>query len=156
MIRPRYQEVTSNTIPEVRRDDGSCIRVIAGAEAGVSGPVTEIVADPTYLDVSLPANTTYRKACPRDHTVLAYVFEGEASIGPGGTGTAVRAPQMLVLADGDIFEIRSGPQPVRFLLMSGKPSHEPIVRYGPFVMNTREEIDQTLRELRAGVFPPTE
>jgi quercetin 2,3-dioxygenase len=158
MIRPRYQEITSNTIPAVRRSDGGVVRVIAGTEDGVSGPVTEIVADPTYLDVSLPANAVYRRACPRDHAVLAYVFEGEASFGAdsSGTGSTVGAPQMIVLDDGDIVEVRAGLQPVRFLLMSGKPSHEPIVRYGPFVMNTREEIEQTLRELRAGVFPPSD
>jgi hypothetical protein len=158
MIRPRYQEITSNTVPEVKRDDGASVRVIAGSEAGVKGPVTEIVAEPTYLDVALPAGATYRRSFPRGHTVLAYVFEGEPSIGDAssGSGAAIRSPQMVVLDEGEVFEASTGPQPARFLLMSGKPSHEPIVRYGPFVMNTREEIEQTLRELRAGVFPPTD
>jgi hypothetical protein len=157
MIPPRYQEIAANTIPEVRREDGVRIRVIAGTADGVRGPVTEIVADPTYLDISLPANLVYRRPTPRGHAVLAYIFEGEGSFGGGGdrSGTAVSAPTMVVFDDGDYVEVRSGPKPVRFLLMSGKPSHEPIVRYGPFVMNTREEIEQTLRELRAGAFPPS-
>ena len=157
MIPPRYQEIAANTIPEVRREDGVRILVIAGAADGVRGPVTEIVADPTYLDISVPANLTCRQPTPRGHAVLAYVFEGEGSFGGSGgrTGTAVSAPKMVVFDDGDYVEVRSGSQPLRFLLMSGKPSHEPIVRYGPFVMNTWEEIEQTLGELRAGAFPPS-
>jgi len=154
MIHPRYQEIASTTIPEVTRSDGVCIRVIAGAVEGVRGPVTEIVADPTYLDISLPANLTYSHPSPRGHAVLAYVFEGEGLFGVGseGKGTTVSAPKMIVFNDGDTVEVRSGPQPVRFLLMSGRPSNEPIVRYGPFVMNTWEEIEQTLRDLRQGTF----
>jgi quercetin 2,3-dioxygenase len=154
MIQPRYQEIASNTIPEVRRDDGVRIRVIAGTADGVRGPVTDIVADPTYLDISLPANLTYSHPSPLGHAVLAYVFEGEGVFGVDGegVGTIVSAPRMIMFNDGDCIEVQSGPQPVRFLLMSGKPSHEPIVRYGPFVMNTREEIEQTLRDLRQGTF----
>jgi redox-sensitive bicupin YhaK (pirin superfamily) len=90
--------------------------------------------------------------------VLAYVFEGQASFGAANdeAETTVGASQMVVFNDGDRIDAQTGPQPVRFLLMSGKPSYEPIFRYGPFVMNTREEIEQTLRELRAGVFPPSD
>jgi quercetin 2,3-dioxygenase len=154
MMPPRYQEIAANTIPGVRRGDGTLIRVIAGTVDSVSGPVKEIVAEPTYLDVSLPANSIYRQPTPRGHALLAYVFEGEGSFGVGsdGAGTAAGAPRMIVFNDGDYAEVRSGPLPVRFLLMSGKPSHEPIVRYGPFVMNTWEEIEETLRDLRQGTF----
>jgi redox-sensitive bicupin YhaK (pirin superfamily) len=158
MIRPRYQEIASSAIPEIGRSDGGRIRIIAGSEDGVNGPVTDIVADPTYLDITLPANAAYRRVCPRGHTVLAYVFEGQASFGAANheAETTVGASQMVVFNDGDRIDAQTGPQPVRFLLMSGKPSYEPIFRYGPFVMNTREEIEQTLRELRAGVFPPSD
>ena len=154
MTRPRYQEFASDQIPEVTREDGVKLRVIAGVLDGVQGPVTEIAADPVYLDVTLPANASFSHAIQRGHTALAYVFEGEGTFGitGEGDGETVSSPQLIVFDDGDYFEARADGGSVRFLVMSGKPSYEPIVRYGPFVMNTQEEIQQALRDLRDGTF----
>lgn len=154
MTPPRYQEIASGQIPEIERDDGVKIRVIAGTIDGIRGPVTEIVADPTYLDICIPGGVSFAHPIEQGHSAFAYVFEGEGIFGLPGEGEDVPVghPRLVVFGDGDYAEVRAVGQPVRFLLASGKPSHEPIVRYGPFVMNTWEEIQQTLRDLRDGTF----
>jgi redox-sensitive bicupin YhaK (pirin superfamily) len=154
MTQPRYQDIPSAQIPEVEREDGVRIRVIAGAVDGTAGAVTEIFADPTYLDVAVPANGSFTQPIERGHTAFAYIFDGEGTFGltAGGDGRAVREPKLVVLNDGDYVEVRTDGKSVRFLLISGKPLHEPIARYGPFVMNTAEEIQQALRDLRDGTF----
>jgi len=151
MMRPRYQEIASAQIPEILRPDGTRIRVIAGEVDGAPGAVRDIVADPTYLDVTLPPGSTFAHPVPAGHSAFAYVFEGQGSIGTL-PGQAVRSTRLAVLGDGDRVEVHAGQQPVRFLLVSGKPLGEPIARYGPFVMTTREEIDEALRDLRNGTF----
>jgi redox-sensitive bicupin YhaK (pirin superfamily) len=154
MTVPRYQDVPAATIPEVVRDGGERLRVVAGEVDGVRGPVKEIYADPSYFDVTVPAGGSLRQPITLGHAAFAYVFEGEGlfETGPGGPGRAVGSPRLAVLGDGDELVVRAGEQPVRFLLVSGKPLGEPIARYGPFVMNTREEIEQALRDLRDGSF----
>jgi len=154
MIPPRYQDIRSDKIPEIKKDDGTRIRVITGTVGEVRGPVTGIAADPIYLDVFVPAHASFRQSIERGHTAFAYVFEGEANFGGDDqqAGTKVSHPKLIVLGDGDDLQVTTGETPVRFLLVSGKPLHEPIARYGPFVMNTREEIEQTLYELRMGTF----
>ena len=150
MTRPRYQEIPASTLPEITRADGTRIRVIAGESDGIRGPVTEIVADPVYLDVTLPAGSTFRRTVEREHAVLAYVFEGQVRFGL--EEQAVAGARLIVFADGDAVTAYAGDRGVRFLFLSGRPTHEPIVRYGPFVMNTWDEIEQTLRDLRDGTF----
>jgi redox-sensitive bicupin YhaK (pirin superfamily) len=153
MTAPRYQDVAAARIPEVVRPDGVRIRVVAGAVDGTSGAVKEIYAEPEYLDVSMPPHRTFEQPVPRGHTALAYVFEGEVALGGGPDGEGrVAATRLAVLGDGDVVRARTGERPGRFLLLSGKPLGEPVARYGPFVMNTEEEIRQTLRELRDGSF----
>lgn len=154
MTKPRYQEVPSDQIPEVRRDDGTKIRVIAGVVDRVQGAVTEIAADPTCLDVFIPAGGSFRQAIEPGHSAFAYVFEGSGTFGITSeqAGETVGHPKLVLFADGDGVEIRATAEPVRFLLVSGKPLHEPIARYGPFVMNTRQEIEEALRDLRNGTF----
>ena len=153
MTQPRYQEIASDLIPEINQD-GVKIRVIAGTVDGVQGPVTEIAADPTYLDVSIPPNGSFYQPIERGHAAFAYVFEGEGTFGitDGQDGKTVSHPKLVVFDDGDYVKVRATKQPVRFLLVSGKPLYEPIARYGPFVMNTKEEIKQALRDLRNGTF----
>ena len=153
MTAPRYQDVGAARIPDVVRPDGVRIRVVAGAVDGVSGAVKEIYAEPEYLDVSMPPHRTLEQPVARGHTALAYVFEGEVALGGGADGEGrVAATRLAVLGDGDLVRARTGERPGRFLLLSGKPLGEPVARYGPFVMNTEEEIRQTLRELRDGSF----
>jgi len=157
MTKPRYQDIRSNTIPEIKTTDGARIRVITGTVDGVSGPVSEIAADPTYLDVFVPAHASFTHPIQRGHTAFVYVFEGEARFGghDGVEGTTISSPTLAVLGDGDTVQVTTGESPVRFLLVSGKPLHEPMARYGPFVMNTQEEIRQTLLELSQGTFVTT-
>jgi len=156
MTGPRYQEISADQIPEVALEDGAVVRVIAGTVGGVTGPVKDIFADPTYLDVTLEPDSSFTRPITRGHTAFAYLFEGAGTFGIAGQGNGapVEYPTLVVFDDGDHVRIQTQDRAARYLLVSGKPLHEPIARYGPFVMNTREEIQQTLRELQEGTFPP--
>jgi len=146
MTTPRYQEVTAASIPSTTKD-GATVRVVAGEWNGTRGPVTEIAASPLYLDVRLAPVSRFICPIPSGHTALAYVFEGAGNF----SGEAVESVRMVVFSDGDQIEVESDTG-VRFMLIAGMPFGEPIVPYGPFVMNTVEEIQQTLAELRDGTF----
>ena len=150
MIAPRYQNVNANEIAEIKREGGAKIRVIAGQVDGVVGPISGIAAEPTYLDVVIAPHGSFSLPIPRGHSAFAYVFEGEGRFGP--EDRTVTGPRLVVWDDGDGIQARAEEVAVRFLLVSGKPLDEPIARYGPFVMNTKAEIEQTLRELQAGTF----
>jgi redox-sensitive bicupin YhaK (pirin superfamily) len=154
MTTPHYQGINTGDIPEIENPDGARIRIIAGSVSGKNGPVVGVAADPQYLDVSLDSGTRFSHAVERDHTVLIYLYRGEITIGNGTPeeDKAIQSPAMMVLSEGDLVRVNALNEHAQFLLMGGKPMHEPIFRYGPFVMNTREEIEQTLRELRAGTF----
>jgi quercetin 2,3-dioxygenase len=154
MTRPRYQEHVAREIPEVTAEDGVKIKVIAGRVGETHGPVSEIALDPTYLDIAIPAGVSFAHPIQRGHTAFAYVHEGEGSFGVGDQeeGSAVTQPKLVVFGDGDSLQVRAAERGVRFLLVSGKPLNEPIARYGPFVMNTEEEIKQALLDLRLGTF----
>ncbi len=149
MTKPRYQDVPSARIPEVTRPDGTRIRVVAGDVDGVAGAVREIYADPTYLDVALPAGGTFEQPVPAGHTALLYVFQGDIEVGGSG---AIPSPRLVILSDGDVARVHAGSAPARFLLLSAQPLAEPFVRWGPFVMNTQDEVAVALKELRDGTF----
>ncbi len=151
MTRPRYQEVSAATIPTFEKD-GLRVRVVAGAYENIAGPVTQIAASPLYLDVQMAPNMEFVQPIPAGHTALAYLFEGVAQFGDQKIG----AVHMLKFTDGDHICVKTEGSAARFMLIAGKPFREPIVPYGPFVMNTREEIQQTLLELRNGTFIRTE
>ena len=157
MTRPRYQDIRSGGIRELTRENGARIRVIAGTVNGIAGPVTGIAADPTYLDVFIPPSTSFSQPIERGHTAFAYVFEGEARFhdGAGTNDPLISHPHLVVFGDGDSVKMTTGKNSVRLLLVSGLPLGEPIARYGPFVMNTEQEIEQTLLELRRGTFATT-
>jgi redox-sensitive bicupin YhaK (pirin superfamily) len=154
MSQPRYQEVTAETIPMVEKD-GAKIRIVAGEVAGVQGPVTEIAANPVYMDVELEPGSSFSHPIPSGHTAVAYVFEGEADFGTesDSRGQLVNAVHLIVFGDGDSLQVHTTPDSrARFMLMAGAPFREPIVPYGPFVMNTPAEIQQALDDLRNGTF----
>lgn len=154
MSAPKYQEVNAKSIPAVE-SDGATVRVVAGEIFGVKGPVTEIAADPLYAEILLQPGTEFVQPVPMGHTAVAYVFEGQGWFGNGetGSGECVEAVSMAVLGDGDEIRVRADESSsVRFMLIAGAPFKEPIVPYGPFVMNTMEEIQQTLIDLRNGTF----
>jgi hypothetical protein len=147
MGQPRYQEVNASTIPAIVKD-GATIRIVAGELDGIRGPVTEIAASPLYMDVKLDPAARFVYPIPSGHTALAYVFEGTGEFGD----QVIESVSMVVFNDdGDQIEVKSQ-SGVRFMLIAGAPFKEPIVPYGPFVMNTVEEIQQTIAELRNGTF----
>jgi hypothetical protein len=152
MTRPKYRDLTASHLPETDLGGGARARVIAGAAAGgrLVGPVEGLAVAPKFLDVTLPADATFREAVPRGHTAFAYVDQGEVRFGP--QRTAARAPSLVIFGDGDLVEASGAPGGGRFLLAAARPLGEPIARHGPFVMNTRAEIEQTLRDLRSGHF----
>jgi hypothetical protein len=148
MDTPRYQEVEAEDIQTVQRE-GAGVRVVAGEFAGQPGVVREIAAQPIYMDIRLEAGARFSLPVPEGHTVLAYLFEGAGQFGE--SDEEIEAVRMLVFGDGEVFAggTDSG---MRFLLMAGGPFKEPIAPYGPFVMNTAEEIQQAFIELRNGTF----
>ena len=147
MSQPRYQEVNSSDIPIIEQG-GTKIRLVAGELNGIRGPVTEIAASPLYLDVKLGPASRFTYPVPRGHTTLAYVFEGAGEF----SGQVVESVCMLEYNDdGEQFEAMTE-KGVQFMLIAGAPFKEPIVPYGPFVMNTVEEIQQAITDLRNGTF----
>jgi redox-sensitive bicupin YhaK (pirin superfamily) len=156
MTRPRYQDIRSGEVREITRENGARIRVITGTVEGITGPVTGIAADPTYLDVFIPSHLSFTHPIERGNTAFVYVFAGEARFqNEDGNERLISHPHLVVFGDGDSVEVTTGTNSVRLLLVSGLPLGEPIARYGPFVMNTEQEIEQTLLELRQGTFVTT-
>ena len=156
MSRPRYQDVRSPQIPVVTRADGSRICVVAGSVDGVQGPVTDIYAQPEYLDVELPPGVRFVAPVPAGHNAMAYVFRGQGLFGVGSDlgyrgdldGQIVEAPRLVVFGDGEEVRVHTQQTGTRFLLISGAPLGEPIARYGPFVMNTEQELRVAVDDLR--------
>ena len=147
MSEPRYQEVNASTIPTYEKD-GVKIRVVAGTVDSVTGPVVDIAASPLYLDVQLAPNMEWTQPIPSGHTALAYVFEGEGVF----ADQTIESVRLAKFDEGDHIQVKTENDPLRFMLFAGAPFKEPIVPYGPFVMNTLEEIQETLKELRNGTF----
>ena len=147
MTAPRYQDIEPEAVTEVPTE-GGMVRVIAGVFAGVSGPVKGIATDPLYLDVRLEASGRFQTTLPKDHTAFLYAYEGTGSVG----GTALEPKTLAVLSAGESIAVNAGPSGFRFLCIAARPLNEPIARYGPFVMNTREEIHQAFDDFRSGKF----
>jgi quercetin 2,3-dioxygenase len=152
MTRPKYRDLQADRLTETTLDGGANVRIIAGeAAAGrLTGPVEGLAVAPKFVDVTLPPGTAFREVVPRGHTAFAYVDRGDLRFGPAQT--PVQGPALVVFGDGDVVEASAGAGGGRFLLAAARPLHEPIARYGPFVMNTRAEIEQTLEDLRTGHF----
>lgn len=169
MMRPRYREVKATDIPEVVLENGVKVKVVAGEVAGVQGPVRDIVIEPAMLDITVPPATVFSHPSPLDHTLFVYVLEGEGYfddcrdayayevVGHGWTDVERRCicqPETVVLFErsGDTVQVTTTEQPVRFLLVSGKPLNEPVAWYGPIVMNTKEELRVAFEEFNNGTF----
>jgi hypothetical protein len=151
MMDPRYRDIRGDQVPAVTLDGGATVRVICGAVGKHEGPVRDIVIDPEYLDVSVPSGGEFAHVTRRGHTVLAYVIEGAGHFDEKRT-VRVANGSLCLYEDGDRCVITADREPVRFLLISGKPIGEPVAWYGPIVMNTEEELLQAQRELREGTF----
>jgi hypothetical protein len=140
-----YRDIQPDEIPAVERD-GAKVKVVAGVFEKISGPITGGTTDPAYWDVELPSNQAFRQEI-RDKTVYIYPFEGSVEI----ADRALKAHQGGVLGEGDLVEVKAGTAGARFLLLAARPLNEPVVQYGPFVMNTREEIEQAIRDYQSGM-----
>ncbi len=148
MIPAWYRDIPKADIPEYVTADGVTVRVIAGTSNGVTGAMTREYTEPLYLDISLPADSLFSTTLPATHNAFVYVYRGELTIG----GTLLGESRMAILAntpqaDGVVL-IASGP--AKAILVAGKPLREPIVQHGPFVMNSKEEILQAIRDLNEG------
>src|SRR5499426_274619 len=152
MTRPKYRDLQAAHLSETALEGGAKARVIAGDAAGgrLTGPVEGLAVAPKFVDVTLAPGTTFRESVPRGHTAFAYVDHGDVRFGP--EQTPAHGPILVIFGDGDLVEASAGAGGGRFLLAAARPLHEPIARYGPFVMNTRAEIEQTLADLRSGHF----
>jgi redox-sensitive bicupin YhaK (pirin superfamily) len=148
MRPPRYQEFDADRFTVAQPAPGVRAKIVAGTLDGVSGPVTEIDIDPLYLDLRLDAGVAYDLPVAAGHTAVIYVFEGAAAV-----GEAILSKGTLgVLGDGTRVRVTAGKDGAALLLIAGRPLGEPIARYGPFVMNTREEIAQAFADFQAGRF----
>jgi quercetin 2,3-dioxygenase len=151
MMEPRYRGITADEIPTVIDAGGATVKVVAGTVGNVKGPVQDVVSQPEYLDVSLPAGKTFTHPTPRGHTVFAYVFEGNGRFEPKAA-RLIANRHLVAFDDGDAVSVTAEAEPVRFLLISGKPIGEPIAWAGPIVMNTEEELRTAYAELDDGTF----
>ena len=150
MRAPWYRDIGSDEIPELTTPEGAKVRVIAGASHGVTGAMQREATEPLYLDIELPAGASFEQSLPADHNAFVYVYRGGIKI----DGTDVPAQRMAILRNGkDADGVRiSAPAASRVLLIAGKPLGEPIAQYGPFVMNSNDEIFQAVQDYQAGKF----
>src|SRR5215470_9827457 len=146
MTPPRYQEFDSGRFELASPGPGASAKVIAGAFGGVTGPVTGIAIDPLYVDLRLGPGISQELPVSAGHTAIIYVFEGAATSGKA----SVPKGALAVLGDGTRVRVTAGTEGAALLLVAGRPLGEPIARYGPFVMNTREEIAQAFADFQAG------
>lgn len=169
MMEPRYRGIKHNQIPVIAMPDGVKIRIISGTVNGIQGPVQDIVTDPEYLDITLPAGKTFTHTVKENHNVFAYIIDGEAYFDAARVPFAhdavgynyfdMKPPctctdGTLVLYDrgGSNISVTTDKHSVRFLLVSGKPLNEPIAWYGPIVMNTHAELRTAFQEYQDGNF----
>jgi redox-sensitive bicupin YhaK (pirin superfamily) len=153
-----YRDIPASDIPLLELPGGGEVKVIAGTlnleGAATSGPVNgsnnKVSTDPLYLDVRLPPGAEFSAPITTGHNAFLYAYEGSAKSGPAGAGKPLPHRTAGVLSDGDSVRVQAGAEGVRFLLLAARPIHEPVVQYGPFVMNTREEIEQALADYRGG------
>ena len=149
MIEPRYQDIAPERIPTVHPADGVEVRVIAGELAGAVGPVNGIATAPVYLDITLQPGAQVEIPLPEEHSGFAYVFDGsDAAV----AGERLGRSELAVLSKGDSVRVAGRDGPARVLLVAGKALKESVARYGPFVMNTPEQIHEAIADFRAGKF----
>ncbi|MDP2179745.1 pirin family protein [Methylicorpusculum sp.] len=149
-----YQDVQPDEIPLVNLPNGGHVKIIAGIATidgqTIAGPIQGISTGVLFLDVRLPGGSHFDLPVNPEHNAFVYPYEGQLAIGPA-TNRRNLAPQNAgVLSSGDHIEIQTDDQAAAFLLLTGRPIREPIVQYGPFVMNTREEVEQAMADYRNG------
>jgi redox-sensitive bicupin YhaK (pirin superfamily) len=149
-----YRDIQPDEIPAVDLPGGGRVKVIAGtldvAGRETPGPIQGLTTDPLYLDIELPAGASFTHTVRSGYGAFVYPFEGSVDVGPAGKARRLKTHDAGVLSDGDDVTLTAGPQGTRVILLAGRPLREPIVQYGPFVMNTREEIEQAIRDYQSG------
>ncbi|MDD1706493.1 MAG: pirin family protein [Methanoregulaceae archaeon] len=154
MMNPRYQEIRRDQIPVITAGNGVTVKVICGTFGEVSGPVRDIVADPDFLDISIPPGSRFALRVKPGYTVFAYVIGGEGILDE--QGPPLDNHDLVLFSDGEKVNATGiGTKPFRFLLLSGTPIQEPVAWRGPIVMNTEEELRMAFREYRDGTFIKT-
>jgi quercetin 2,3-dioxygenase len=147
MIAPRYQDTKSERIPTVRGAGGVEVKVIAGESLGTKGVIDTRIPI-LYLHATLAPGAEFRQAVPQSENAFAFVIEGQGTFG----GSKAEANQVALFdrAGDNVTVVNSGSTPLSFLLIAGEPIGEPVARYGPFVMNSREELQQAVDDFREG------
>ena len=152
MNDPWYKDFQSDDLPKYTTDDGVDVTVIAGRSHGVEGAVTRDITEPTYLDIHLPAGTSFSQAIPADHNAFAFVYRGTVDI----EGREVPTKTMAILKNDDntdgVTITADSSEDTKVILITGRPLREPIVQYGPFVMNSQQEIMQAVTDFQSGKF----
>ena len=149
MTTPWYRDIPAGEIPRFTTEDGATVQVIAGSSHGIDGAVQREVTEPLYLDIELPAGASFAQALPAGHNAFVYVYRGGVKV----EGTDVPVQRMAILDNNGGDGVRfTAPAASRVLLMAGKPLNEPIAQYGPFVMNSNEEIFQAVQDYQNGRF----
>ncbi|UBB23863.1 pirin family protein [Pseudoxanthomonas beigongshangi] len=152
MTAPKYQEFAPERIPTASPGPGVGIKVIAGRVGDVEGPILQPATDPVYLDIALDAGKAWDYVLPEGHNAFVYAFEGALTVGEGEDARALETHEMGVLGGGSGLSLRAGNQPARAILVAGRPLREPVVRHGPFVMNSKQEIMQAFVDFQEGRF----
>lgn len=152
MVAPKYQEFAPDAIPVATPAAGVSVKVIAGRVGDVAGPIAQPATDPVYLDIALDAGVRWETQLPAGHHAFVYVFEGDLAVGEGGAVHALPVRTLGVLGEGDRVLLQAGDAGARAILVAGRPLGEPVARYGPFVMNTREELMQAVADFQQGRF----
>ena len=160
LTAPKYQEYGPEKIPEASTDGGAHIKVIAGRVGEVSGPIAQPATDPIYLDVSLDAGAQFSQPLPPEHAAFLYVYEGAMRVGTGESAATVGPHELAMLGAGDVVQLEGrhdageakGRAASRAILVAGRPLREPVAKYGPFVMNTRDELVQAFEDYQSGKF----
>jgi hypothetical protein len=144
-----YRDIPSQDIPVCQSEDGRWVKVIAGEYEGLQGPIQGVSTQPLFIDVKLAAGLVFEHALPVDHTAMVYVFEGE--LAPSASlSQALPLKHAAVFGEGERLHLQACALGARFLVLAAKPLREPVVQHGPFVMNTREEIEQAISDYQSG------
>ena len=152
MTEPKYQEFAPERIVELQPAQGVQLKLIAGAVGDVRGPIVQPATEPVYIDVALRAGADWEYDLPEGHNVFVYVYEGGVEIGQGEDARQVDAQELAVLSGGQRLKLRDLGRDSRLILVGGRPLREPVARYGPFVMNTKQEVMQAFVDFQEGKF----
>jgi redox-sensitive bicupin YhaK (pirin superfamily) len=157
MTAPKYQEFGPERIPTATPVKGVTAKIIAGQVAGIAGPILQPATDPTYLDLAIEPGAQFVQSLPPDYAAFLYVFEGALQVGADPGASPVRTHELAVLSEGAEIRLKgvtagADGKSARAILVAGRPLREPVAKYGPFVMNTREELQQAFSDFQNGKF----